>query len=124
MTDRIRLLLVDDHPVVREGLRALIATEPDMEVVGEAADGGFEGDADDGATLAGVLRRHDVTSIDVVGLATGHCDRATALDGRREGFGVRVLLPLCAGVAPDTTQAALEEMSSAGVDIVTDLADA
>jgi nicotinamidase/pyrazinamidase len=89
-----------------------------------AAYSGFEGHTDDGATLAEVLRRHDVTSIDVVGLATDHCDRATALDGRREGFGVRVLLPLCAGVAPDTTQAALEEMSSAGVDIVTDLADA
>jgi NarL family two-component system response regulator LiaR len=36
---RIRLLIVDDHAVVREGLQALIISEPDIEVVGEAADG-------------------------------------------------------------------------------------
>jgi DNA-binding NarL/FixJ family response regulator len=35
----IRVLLADDHPVVREGLKALLGTEPDIEVVGEAADG-------------------------------------------------------------------------------------
>ncbi len=35
----IRTLIVDDHPVVREGLRALLAIQPDMEVVAEAADG-------------------------------------------------------------------------------------
>ncbi len=39
MTEVIRVLVVDDHPVVRVGLRALIDTEPNMEVVGEAADG-------------------------------------------------------------------------------------
>jgi NarL family two-component system response regulator LiaR len=39
MTDHIRILVADDHAVVRHGLRALIATEPDLELVGEAADG-------------------------------------------------------------------------------------
>jgi len=39
MTERIRILIADDHTVVRHGLRALIATEPDLELVGEAADG-------------------------------------------------------------------------------------
>ena len=35
----IRLLIVDDHPVVRDGLRGMLAGDPDFEVVGEAADG-------------------------------------------------------------------------------------
>lgn len=38
-TERIRILIADDHALVREGLRAVIDAEPDMEVVGEAADG-------------------------------------------------------------------------------------
>ena len=37
--DKIRILLADDHAVLRAGLRALLNSEPDMEVVGEAADG-------------------------------------------------------------------------------------
>ena len=39
MTSSIRVLVVDDHLVVRKGIRALLATEPDIEVVGEASDG-------------------------------------------------------------------------------------
>jgi len=39
MADNIRILIADDHAVVREGLRALIDTEPRMELVGEAVDG-------------------------------------------------------------------------------------
>jgi DNA-binding NarL/FixJ family response regulator len=39
VTGPIRLLVADDHPVVRDGLRAMLATQPDMELVGEAATG-------------------------------------------------------------------------------------
>ena len=39
MSEIIRIVIADDHAVVREGLRALIGTEPGMELVGEAADG-------------------------------------------------------------------------------------
>ena len=39
MSNSIRILIADDHAIVRDGLRALIETEPGMEVVGEAADG-------------------------------------------------------------------------------------
>ena len=35
----IRIIIIDDHPVVREGLRGMLASQPDFEVVGEAADG-------------------------------------------------------------------------------------
>ena len=39
MAGRIRLLVADDHPMLREGLVAVLGTQPDFEVVGEAADG-------------------------------------------------------------------------------------
>ncbi len=39
MTSRIRVLIADDHAILRKGIRALLGTEPDMEVVGETADG-------------------------------------------------------------------------------------
>ena len=83
-----------------------------------AAYSGFEGrDSEHGRSLADWLRDKAVDSVDVCGLATDHCVRATALDARREGLATRVLLDLCAGVAPETTQAALAEMRVAGVDI-------
>jgi nicotinamidase/pyrazinamidase len=57
----------------------------------EAAYSGFEGASASGTGLADWLRQHDVDAIDVCGIATDHCVRATALDGAREGFTVRVL---------------------------------
>jgi nicotinamidase/pyrazinamidase len=58
---------------------------------------------------------HDVTGVDIVGIATDHCVRATALDAVREGFDTTVLLDLTAGVARTTTDIALREMEQAGV---------
>ncbi len=83
-----------------------------------AAYSGFEGTDREGVPLAQWLRRHEVTDVDVCGLATDHCVRATVLDAVREGFGVRLLTDLCAGVAPQTTDAALREMQHAGVALV------
>lgn len=80
-----------------------------------AAYSGFEGHTDGGEGLADWLRRHDVDEVDVIGIATDHCVRATALDAVRAGFATTVLLDLTAGVAPATTEAALAELATAGV---------
>lgn len=82
---------------------------------GSAAYSGFEGTDEGGRPLAEVLGDAGIEAVDVVGLATDHCVRATALDAERLGFDVRVLTALVAGVAPDTTAAALAELDAAGV---------
>ncbi|MFD3335429.1 nicotinamidase [Streptomyces sp. NPDC058700] len=83
----------------------------------DAAYSGFEGRDENGRTLAQWLRERDVTEVDVVGIATDHCVRATALDAAREGFRTHVLLDLTAGVAKETTDRALEELRTAGVEL-------
>ncbi|WP_093800655.1 nicotinamidase [Streptomyces sp. Wb2n-11] len=82
-----------------------------------AAYSGFEGADENGVPLADWLRERGVTEVDVVGIATDHCVRATALDAVREGFTTHVLLDLTAGVAEATTERALEEMRGAGVEL-------
>ncbi|GAA3217841.1 isochorismatase family protein [Nonomuraea helvata] len=79
-----------------------------------AAYSGFEGASGDGVPLAEWLRQRGVHEVDVVGIATDHCVRATALDAVKTGLAVRVLLDLTAGVAPATTEAAVAEMKKAG----------
>ena len=83
----------------------------------EAAYSGFEGRTTGGVALADWLRGHGVTEVDVCGLTTDYCVRSTALDAVANGFATRVLARLCAGVAADTTQLALEEMIEAGVTV-------
>ncbi|WP_432096255.1 isochorismatase family protein [Streptomyces sp. bgisy100] len=78
---------------------------------------GFEGVDEDGTTLADWLRARHVSEVDVVGIATDHCVRATALDAVREGFTTGVLLDLTAGVARHTTERALREFRAAGVEL-------
>ncbi|MFJ2603484.1 nicotinamidase [Streptomyces sp. NPDC087425] len=80
-----------------------------------AAYSGFEGTDENGTSLAAWLRTRDITEVDVVGIATDHCVRATALDAAQEGFHTRVLLDLTAGVSQETTTRALEELRKAGV---------
>jgi nicotinamidase/pyrazinamidase len=83
-----------------------------------AAYSGFEGATTDGETLADWLRTHDVDRVDVVGIATDHCVRATALDAAREGFHTTVLLDLTAGVSQSTVDRALAELAAVGVLLV------
>ena len=82
-----------------------------------AAYSGFEGVDDDGTPLADWLRDHDVQQVDVAGIATDYCVRATAADAVAAGFTTRLLLGLTAGVAQSTTEAALDELRRLGVEL-------
>lgn len=85
-----------------------------------AAYSGFEGftvEADHRVALADWLRDRAIEEVDVVGIATDYCVRATALDAADEGFETRVLLDLTAGVAAETTQQAVAELAVAGVSV-------
>src|SRR5580704_5814359 len=80
-----------------------------------AAYSGFEGADESGTSLGDWLREHGVDEVDVVGIATDYCVHATAADAARAGFTTRVLLDLTAGVAPESTAKAIEDLRAAGV---------
>ena len=82
-----------------------------------AAFSGFEGTADS-VGLTDWLRARGVDEVDVVGIATDYCVRATAMDAVAEGFRTRVLVDLTAGVSPESTAAALDEMHRRGVRLI------
>ena len=89
-----------------------------------AAYSGFEGFATEGdkrVALVQWLRDRAVEQVEIAGIATDHCVRATALDAVREGFETTVLLDLTAGVAYQSTEAALAAMREAGIQLVGEL---
>jgi nicotinamidase/pyrazinamidase len=83
-----------------------------------AAYSGFEGVDSNGTSLGDWLTAHSVDEVDVVGIATDHCVRATAIDAADGGLRTSVLLDLTAGVAPETVGTALTAMTEAGVELV------
>ncbi|MEY4457612.1 MAG: hypothetical protein RIS25_205 [Actinomycetota bacterium] len=78
----------------------------------------FEGFTDGGETLAGVLTDRGITELDVVGIATDHCVRASALDALGEGLTVNVIAGLAVGVAPESSIAAIGAIVAAGGNII------
>ncbi|MBC9926484.1 MULTISPECIES: isochorismatase family protein [unclassified Leucobacter] len=86
--------------------------------MGEPAYSAFEGETTSGERLQDVLAKAGVDELDVVGIATDYCVRASALDALRAGLSVRVRSDLVAGVAPESSVAALKEMAAAGITIV------
>ncbi len=82
----------------------------------EAAYSGFEGRAPDGRTLAEVLADGGVGTVEVAGIATDYCVKATALDAIRLGFGVTLLASAAAPVnlEPGDGERALAEVAEAG----------
>jgi len=93
-----------------------------------AAYSGFEGrmalegasvEDESGPLLGDWLRERGITSLDVAGIATDHCVRATALDARTQGFETTVIAPLTAAVHPQNNDAVFEQLRAAGVTVLT-----
>ena len=70
-----------------------------------------------GTPLADWLRSRGVDEVDVVGIATDYCVHATAADAVRNGFATHVLLDLTAGVSPESTRRAIEDLRAASVEL-------
>ncbi len=83
-----------------------------------AAYSGFEGRDPDGIGLAAWLQAHDIDEVDICGIATDYCVLQSGLDALKAGFTTRVLTNFIAGVAPETSRAALEELRAAGVELL------
>ncbi len=84
---------------------------------GKPAYSAFDGATDDGVTVAHLLEEYAVVDVDVTGLATDYCVRASALDAIDHGRRVRVLTDLVAGVAAESSEAALAELAHAGAEL-------
>jgi len=84
-----------------------------------AAYSGFEGTTADGTGLARWLRDRDIDGIELCGIATDHCVRATAADALAAGFRVRLVLDLCAGIDPDAVAAAVADLVAGGAEATT-----
>ncbi|MFB4352850.1 isochorismatase family protein [Microbacterium sp. LS_15] len=78
----------------------------------------FEGRTESGETVGDILTGAGVLQADIVGIATDHCVRASALDAIAHGVQVRILTDLIAGVAPEQSRAALAELAHAGAVLV------
>jgi nicotinamidase/pyrazinamidase len=81
-----------------------------------AAYSGFEGAAN-GTMLGDLLAERRITDVEVCGIATSHCVRATAIDAYKSGMATVVITDLSVGVSDEQAEAALEELSSLGVDL-------
>ena len=103
----------DLHPDLDDAVIEAVFLKGDY----SAAYSGFEGTAD-GVRLAAWLRSRGVDEVDVVGIATDYCVRATAIDAIAAGFTTRVLVDLTAGVSDESTAEAVAEMRSRGVELV------
>lgn len=100
-----------------EGLETDAVTHHVRKGQGKPAYSLFEGVTDDGETVSQVLDAHGVIDVDVVGIATDYCVRASAFDAIEHGRRVRVFTDLVAGVAPGSSEAALVELAHAGAEL-------
>lgn len=106
------------HPDFEEVVASGAVDEVFFKGAYSASKSGFEGETGGGVGLAEWLRARDVDAVDVVGIGTDHCVKATALGGVRAGFEVRVLLDHTVGVTPETTERAMAELKEEGVELI------
>ncbi|MFZ9744817.1 MAG: isochorismatase family protein [Aquiluna sp.] len=78
----------------------------------------YEGITESGESFVDLLKRLQIESVDVVGIATDYCVRASALDSAKHNLDVRVISSLTAGVSPASVEKSIDEMVDAGVAVV------
>jgi nicotinamidase/pyrazinamidase len=82
---------------------------------------GFQDDGGKKTVLDELLKKDGIRKLVVYGIATDYCVRATSLDGMAAGYKVVLIKNLCRGVAPDTSQKAIEAMKAKGIVVLDDL---
>jgi nicotinamidase/pyrazinamidase len=82
---------------------------------------GFQDDGGKKTVLDELLKKDGIGKLVVYGIATDYCVRATSLDGVAAGYKVVLIKNLCRGVAPDTSQKAIEAMKAKGIVVLDDL---
>jgi nicotinamidase/pyrazinamidase len=78
----------------------------------------FEGTTPEGEAFADLLNRLDVTEVEIGGIATDYCVLASALDANKAGLSVAVRSDLCAGVAAESTGAALRLLTASSIEVL------
>jgi nicotinamidase/pyrazinamidase len=82
---------------------------------------GFQDDGGKKTDMDKLLKKNNIKKLAVYGIATDYCVRATALDAVAAGYEVIMIKNLSRGVAPDTSEKAIEEMKAKGIVIFDDL---
>src|SRR5512139_3075812 len=82
---------------------------------------GFQDDGGKKTDMDKLLKKDKITKVVVYGIATDYCVKATAMDAVAAGYKVVMIQNLSRGVAPDTSQKALEEMKAKGIVILDNL---
>ncbi|MBV9660963.1 MAG: isochorismatase family protein [Acidimicrobiales bacterium] len=101
------------HPDLRLPPGAIVVSKGER----AGAYSGFEGHTEGGEDLATVLKARGIERVDIAGIATSYCVRATAMDAIRAGFATRVLAPLTTDVDPAATPSTFTALVKAGVKI-------
>jgi nicotinamidase/pyrazinamidase len=106
------------HPVLRKQLDMMDNVIYFDKGNYEAAYSGFEGTAASGNTITSELSAAEISIVEVCGIATDYCVKATALDAIEQKLDVIILSQFIAGVAPETSETALTLLAQKGAHIV------